>query len=81
MPRMLECLLFGRWIARTRQRHIRVLGLKPNRGLDGMTQLVEAGEVVPSIDRVYPLREVPDAIRRFGAARHTGKIVVSVQDA
>ncbi len=46
-----------------------------------MTQLVEAGEVVPSIDRVYPLREVPDAIRRFGAARHTGKIVVSVQDA
>ncbi len=81
MPRMLECLLFARWIARTRQRHIRVLGLKPNRGLDGMTQLVEAGELVPSIDRVYPLREVPDAIRRFGAARHKGKIVVSVQDA
>ena len=68
MPRLVQCLAFGRWIARTRNRHIRVLGLKPNKGLGGMTELLEAGKVVPSIDDVYPLADVPAAIRRFGEA-------------
>ena len=38
-----------------------------------MTELVAAGHIVPSIDSVYPLSEVPDVVRRFGAARHKGK--------
>ena len=42
MPRLLQCLLLGRLISGTRSRHIRILGLKPNRGLDGMTELLEA---------------------------------------
>jgi len=37
------------------------------------------GGVVPSIDTVYPLTEVPEALRRFGAAKHLGKIVISMQ--
>ena len=49
------------------------------RVLDGMTELLDAGKVVPSIDGIYPLSEVPDAIRRFGAARHKGKIIISVE--
>ena len=81
MPRLVQCLLFGRWIARTSNRHVRILGLKPNEGLDGMTQLLEAGKVVPSIDGVYPLREVPQAIRRFGEAHHKGKIVIAIRGA
>lgn len=79
--RLLQCLAFGRWIARTRHRNIRILGLKPNQGLDQMTALVEAGTVVPSIDAVYPLSEVPQALRRFGGAIHTGKIVISLVNA
>ena len=79
MPRVFQCLLFGRWIAATRNKHIRILGLKPNKGLDDMTQLVEAGKVVPSIDETYPLRDVPQALRRFEAAHHKGKIVIAVR--
>ena len=79
MFRLLQCLAFGRWIARTRHKNVRLLALKPNKGLNDMTKLVEAGSVVPSIDAVYPLAEVPEALRRFGAAKHLGKIVISMQ--
>ena len=75
-PRLIQCLVWRRWIARTRRRHIRILGLKPNQGLDEMTTRVEAGEVAPHIDSVYPLSQVADALVRFGASSHTGKIVV-----
>ena len=61
-------------------RNIRILALKPNKGLDDMTKLVEAGSVVPSIDAVYPLSEVPAALRRFGEASHKGKIVISMRE-
>lgn len=81
VPRLVQCLMFGRWIARTSGRHVRILGLKPNEGLDGMTHLAEAGKVVPSIDNVYPLRDVPQAIRRFGEAHHKGKIVIAIRGA
>ena len=80
-PRLVQCLVFGRWIARTRNKHVRILGLKPNQGLDGMTELLEAGTVVPSIDDIYPLSEVPKAIQRFGEARHKGKIIIAIRGA
>ena len=78
MPRLVQCLVIGRWIARTKNRHIRILALKPNKGLDTMTELLEAGSVTPSIDYIYPLVDVPKALRRFGDARHKGKIVISM---
>ena len=80
-PRLVQCLVFGRWTARTRSKHIRILALKQNQGLDGMTKLLEAGTVVPSIDNVYPLGEVPKALERFGKAHHKGKIVISIRGA
>ena len=79
MLRLVQCLVFGRWIALSRNKHVRILGLKPNRGLAHMTELLEAGTVVPSIDGVYQLSEVPKAIQRFGDAQHKGKIVISVR--
>ena len=78
MPRLLQCLVCGPWIARTRRRQIRILALKPNTGLGDMTELAEAGHLVPSIDRIYALDAVPHAINRFKDARHLGKIVVRI---
>ena len=45
--------------------------------LDYMKELIEAGKVVPVIDKCYPLSEVAQAIRNYeeGAA---GKIIISV---
>jgi len=50
----------------------------PNIGLGYLKELLEAGKLVPSIDRIYPLNEVPEALRYFGEGRHKGKIVITV---
>jgi NADPH:quinone reductase-like Zn-dependent oxidoreductase len=48
--------------------------------LVSITELCEAGTVVPAIDRRYPLREVPDALRYLGEGRAKGKLVITVED-
>jgi len=40
--------------------------------------LLQSGEVSPAIDSIRPLEELPDAMRRFGAQQHTGKIVITI---
>ncbi len=44
-----------------------------------MTELLEAGKVVPVIDRRYPLSEVPEALRYFGEGHAQGKLVITVE--
>jgi NADPH:quinone reductase-like Zn-dependent oxidoreductase len=41
-------------------------------------ELLETGEVVPIIDRCYPLHEDPDAIRYLEEGHARGKVIVSV---
>ena len=53
---------------------------KPNqRDLSFMTELLEAGSVVPVIDRCYPLSEVGDALRYLEEGHATGKVIITVQ--
>lgn len=40
--------------------------------------LIEAGKVTPIIDRSYPLREVPEAIRYLGEGHPRAKVVITV---
>jgi NADPH:quinone reductase-like Zn-dependent oxidoreductase len=43
-----------------------------------LTELVEAGKLMPVIDRTYPLSDVPEAMRYLESGQARGKIVVSV---
>ena len=43
-----------------------------------LSELIEAGTLTPVIDRTFPLREVPDAIRYLEGGQARGKVVVSV---
>lgn len=43
-----------------------------------LKELMEAGKIVPVIDRCYPLREVPEAFRYAEEGRARGKVVVSL---
>jgi NADPH:quinone reductase-like Zn-dependent oxidoreductase len=43
-----------------------------------LTELIEAGKVMPVIDRTFPLSEVPDAIRYLEAGQVRGKLVVTI---
>lgn len=52
----------------------------PNKGLAELKDLVEAGKLVPIVDKVYPLEQVPDALRYFGRGQHIGKIVIRMDN-
>ena len=78
MGRLLQALLIGPWISMTRKKRIRIVGLKPNKDLDYMNELFEAGKVKPVIDGPYKLDEVPEALRYFGAGAHKGKVVITL---
>jgi NADPH:quinone reductase-like Zn-dependent oxidoreductase len=44
-----------------------------------MGELLEAGKVVPVIDRRYPLSEVPEALRYLGEVHARGKVVINLE--
>jgi NADPH:quinone reductase-like Zn-dependent oxidoreductase len=53
---------------------------RPNReDLRSLNELLEAGTVVPVIDRCYPLGETPEALRHLGEGRARGKVVVTLE--
>ena len=78
MGRLFQALFLAPWIRLTRRKRIRVLALKANEGLADLTELFEAGKVVPVIDGPYELHEVPQAFRLFGEGRHKGKVVITL---
>jgi len=60
-------------------RKLRLVAEGPNKGLADLKELVEAGKLVPVVDRTYQLSEVPEALRYFGEGRHKGKIVIAME--
>jgi NADPH:quinone reductase-like Zn-dependent oxidoreductase len=46
--------------------------------LERLTELIEAGQVTPSIDRTYPLERVPEAMRQLEAGDVRGKIAITI---
>ena len=47
--------------------------------LQVLRELIEAGKVTPIVDRVFPLSEVPEAIRYMRERRVRGKVVITVR--
>jgi NADPH:quinone reductase-like Zn-dependent oxidoreductase len=76
--RLLQAVVLGPLVRRDSGKRVRVVGLKPNKDLAYMSELFEAGNLVPVIDGVYELENVPEALRHFGTGDHKGKIVVKV---
>lgn len=46
--------------------------------LEKLTELIEAGKVMPSLDRSYPLEEAPEAMRRLESGTVRGKVAITV---
>jgi len=77
---MFQILLLGPLIRRTTGKNIRLLMVSPNhKDLVFITELYEAGKIVPVIDRRYPLSEVPEALRYLGAGHSKGKVVITME--
>ncbi len=47
--------------------------------LNTLKEYLETGKIKPVIDRTYPLREVPDAMRYMGTLHARGKIVITME--
>ncbi len=74
-------LFLGSLISMTGSKKVGSLMAKPNdKDLVFMSELLEAGKVVPVIDRRYPLSEVPEAVRYYGEGHPQGKVVITVED-
>jgi len=80
LSRLFQHLIVGRLMSMTGNKKIGLMGLaKPNqKDLLIMKGLLEAGKVVPVIDRRYPLGETAEAIRYLEAGHARGKVVISV---
>ena len=78
---IIQAFLLGPLISATGSRKMGIVMWKPNKRDDliALKELFEAGKVLPVIDRSFPLREVPEALRYLEEEPHLGKIVIIVE--
>ena len=78
LSKLLRIALSGLRIQRERDKKLRVIGLQANSDLAYFNELFENGHFEPVLDKLYDFTEsdVRQTFQRFGAAAHSGKIVV-----
>ena len=74
-PRLIRALLLSRFVS---QNLFMLLSKRSGEDLSVMGELMQAGHVIPVIDRCYPLSEVPEAIRYLEEGHARGKVVITV---
>ena len=80
MKQIFQSMLLGPLKGRGTQQTFGNLAAAANKDdLAAVTTLLEAGKVVPVIDRCFPLDEAADAFRYLGQGHAKGKIVITAQ--
>jgi len=80
MTQSLQATMIGPFISRTGSKTMGGMMVKPNQNdLVFMKELLEAGKVVPVIDRCYSLSEVAEAFQYIGEGHAQGKVVITVE--
>ena len=76
---LFEGMLLANWLSEKDGRKLGGVAAKiDQKDLLTLKELLEAGKVVPTIDKRYPLNEVPEALRYLDTGHARGKIVISV---
>jgi NADPH:quinone reductase-like Zn-dependent oxidoreductase len=79
MAQLSEAMLQGPWISMTGSQKMGSLLAKANNAdLTFIKELLEAGKVVPVIDKRYRLSDVPEAIRYLEEGHAKGKVIITV---
>lgn len=60
------------------KKNLKILGLRPNEGLQQISQWFDEGKLKTIIDGPYSFENAPTAFERFNKAIHKGKVVVTV---
>ncbi len=77
-PRLVQLLCMAPFVSNLSDKRVHIVALKPNRDLAYINDLFETKGLHCVIDGPYPLHDVPQAIQRFGEAKHVGKVVITV---
>ena len=79
VPTLFRVLLIGAMTGRRADKKLRLLVVKLGaRHLAPLLDLVQAGKVTTIVDRRFPLRDVPEALRYFGEGHVKGKVVIAI---
>ncbi len=79
MAQLFQAILLGRWLSKDGGKKMGALSAKiSQKDLIFIKELIEAGKVLPVIDRRYPLHEAPDALRYLIEGHAQGKVVITV---
>jgi len=75
MSRTLRALALSPFIG---QRFANFINKERASDLERLAGFIDAGQVTPSIDRTYPLEEVPEAMRQLAAGQVRGKVAIRI---
>lgn len=73
--RLLQIFAMSSLISVTTRKKLVVIALKPNKDLEYINKLFEAGKISPVIDGPYSFDQIPDRFRYFAKGLHQGKVV------
>ena len=75
MTRLLKPLLLSPFVSQNLRRYLS----EPNQAdLDILRESLEAGKLIPAVDRVFPLAETVEALRYIETGHARGKVVVKI---
>jgi NADPH:quinone reductase-like Zn-dependent oxidoreductase len=81
LTQVVQALLLGRLLSRFGSKKLDFMGIATTNQKDLMVirELLEAGKIVPVIDRCYPLSEAPQALRYLMEEHAKGKVVITME--
>jgi NADPH:quinone reductase-like Zn-dependent oxidoreductase len=80
MAQIFQAMLLGSWMSKSGGKKMGGVSAKHNQNdLVFIKELIEAGKVVPVIDKRYSLSEAADALRYLGEGHARGKVVIIVK--
>jgi NADPH:quinone reductase-like Zn-dependent oxidoreductase len=77
--RIIQLVLVGSLISMTGSKKLTLIKHKPNKDLNIINELFEAGKIKPVLDKCFPLSETAEAFQYFGEGHFNGKVVITVE--
>ncbi len=78
MAQFYQLMLLGPWISMTGKKMGLMMAKINKEDLALLKEFLEAGKIVPVIDRCYPLSEVAEALRYLEKGHARGKVIITV---
>jgi len=81
LSQLFQAMFLGSLFSRENEKKMGFMGIAKfnQKDLFYLAELLEAGKVVPVIDKCYPLSDVPEAIRYLVGEHAQGKVVITME--